>query len=689
VSQDPYRYFRVEARELLERLGQGVLDLEKGASPPELVPGLLRLAHTLKGAARVVKQREIAELAHSLEDGLASVRESTAAAERAAIDALLKLLDEIAGRLQLLALPADPEGGATPRPRPDDPARTVRADLAEMEGLLQRIGEVSIQIGSLKTDAARAERARHLADLLVRQLGDPPSGGVLRPAHDELSPTSTKSRSLAEELRGLLAGLERGLNGSLQQVEREMRQVRDAAEQLRLVPANVLYAGLERTVRDAAQALGKRVRFEASGGEVRLDAHVLDGVQGALVQLVRNAVAHGIESEGERETEGKPPVGCVLLQVVRRGNRVTFRCQDDGRGVDLEAIRRVARSKGLIPHPSETDRPEQLLELLLKGGLSTSGEVSEVSGRGIGLDVVREAAARLSGSVSVATEPGRGTRIELSVPVSLSSLEALLLEAAGVTVAIPLSAVRATRRVTAAEMIGSSGRNSLLHDGKVIPFALLSQQIRKSQPPSANGRSWSAAIVDGGRGCAAVGADRLLGTADLVLRPLPALAPADPLVAGVSLDAEGNPQIVLDPEELVAAAQRQQFPVSAKLATPRLPLLVVDDSLTTRMLEQSILESAGYEVDLAVSGEEALSKARNRRYGLFLVDVEMPGMDGFTFIDRARTDPGLREVPAILVTSRNSSEDRRRGEEVGARAYIVKSEFDQTRLVEIIRNLAG
>jgi two-component system chemotaxis sensor kinase CheA len=156
-----------------------------------------------------------------------------------------------------------------------------------------------------------------------------------------------------------------------------------------------------------------------------------------------------------------------------------------------------------------------------------------------------------------------------------------------------------------------------------------------------------------------------------------------------ALDAEGNPQIVLDPEELVAAAQRQHSPVSAKPATPRLPLLVVDDSLTTRMLEQSILESAGYEVDLAVSGEEALTKARNRRYGLFLVDVEMPGMDGFTFIDRARTDPGLREVPAILVTSRNSSEDRRRGEEVGARAYIVKSEFDQTRLVEIIRNLAG
>ena len=213
----------------------------------------------------------------------------------------------------------------------------------------------------------------------------------------------------------------------------------------------------------------------------------------------------------------------------------------------------------------------------------------------------------------------------------------------------------------------------------------LSRLLDNAAPPSPR-RHGSVVIVESAGALAAVGVDRLLAPARLVLRPLPELAPASPLVAGASLDVEGNPQLVLDAEALVLAAQHagaQTRPAEAA----RIPVLVVDDSLTTRMLEQSILESAGYAVHAATSGEEALEQARRQRYALFLVDVEMPGMDGFTFIERTRADPALRDVPAMLITSRSSAQDRQRGRDVGAQAYVVKSEFAQSAFLEQVRQL--
>jgi len=225
----------------------------------------------------------------------------------------------------------------------------------------------------------------------------------------------------------------------------------------------------------------------------------------------------------------------------------------------------------------------------------------------------------------------------------------------------------------------------MIHDGQVIPYVTLSRLLHGAAP-SQSGRFESAVIVEGADGLAAIGVDRLFGTANVVLRPLPELAPATGVVAGVSLDVEGSPQIVLDPDGLVSEAQRAgTLPHTPR--PPRIPVLVIDDSLTTRMLETSILESAGYMVHAAASAEDGLEQARRQRYALYLVDVEMPGMDGFTFIEQARADPALREVPAILVTSRSSAEDRRRGEQVGARGYIVKSEFAQAEFLRQVRQL--
>ncbi len=473
---------------------------------------------------------------------------------------------------------------------------------------------------------------------------------------------------------------------------RELAQVRDAANALRLLPASTIFPPLERAVRDAAHASGKKVVFRTSGGQQRLDAHVLDALRSALLHLVRNAVAHGIEAEAQRTTGGKPAAGHIQLTVERRGSEVAFVCRDDGGGIDVEAVRRAATQAGLLaPAQAAGASPQALFGLLLRGGLTTARHLTEVSGRGVGLDVARETVAGVGGEVVIASEAGRGTSIELRVPISLSSITTLLVDAGGTTAAVPLDAVRRTLRLADADIARSPANDTIVYDGNVIPFVPLARALRThgaSRPTQERAR-WSAVVLQAGSALAAVGVDRLLGTASVVVKPLPVHAAVEPIVMGAALDAEGNPQVVLDPATLVAVVQKEHGAAREEDPAPKLPVLVIDDSLTTRMLEQSILESAGYEVELATSAEEGLAKARERRYAAFVVDVEMPGMDGFEFVETTRADPKLREVPAILVTSRNAPEDRRRGEDAGARAYVVKGEFDQAFLLQTIRALVG
>jgi two-component system chemotaxis sensor kinase CheA len=407
-----------------------------------------------------------------------------------------------------------------------------------------------------------------------------------------------------------------------------------------------------------------------------------------LVQAVRNAVAHGIESELEREIAGKPVEGRVSVDVRRHGHRAVIVCRDDGRGVDLDAVRRAMGRKGVLSAAAAELSDDELLRVLLKGGITTSGAVTQLAGRGIGLDVIREAAGRFRGEVSIRTDQGLGTSVEIIVPISLAVVDALIVESGGRVMSIPMDAVKRTLRIAVGDLAETAQGASIEYEGKVIPFAPLERTLQRGAQTKDAARSWSAVVIAGVNALAAVGVDRLCGTQNLVVRPLPDFTPSDPIVAGASLDAEGHPQLVLDAEALVEHVRRAA-PAAAAASSPAAPILVIDDSLTTRMLEQSILESAGYEVELAVSGEEALELARKCRYALFLVDVEMPGMDGFTFIERTQADPSLREIPAILVTSRASSEDRRRGRTVGAKAYIVKGEFDQTELLEKIRLLVG
>jgi two-component system chemotaxis sensor kinase CheA len=700
MPPDPYKYFRVEAVELMEQLGKGFLELEKSGATPELIQRLLRVAHTLKGAARVVKQPAMAEHAHAIEEVLQPYRDKTESLPREPIEALLQLVDQIGRGIAALspvpvAAPAAPavaaaageaEAGPPSAPRVplEDELRTVRADIAEMDELLQGVAETHAQLGAVGKLASAVERARHLGDLLVEQLQ---RAGGRELGRTSLGPAD-KVLSVATELASIVGQLERQLLRTVEQTQRELGMVRSLAEQLRLVRAGVIFTSLERTARDAAQLLGKRVKLETRGGDVRLDAHVLEAVRAALVQLIRNAVAHGVEAPADRVAQGKAEAGRVVVEIARRGRRVVFRCKDDGRGIDLEGVRHKLERRGLSRGELERLGEQQLFAKLLEGGISTSASVTEVSGRGIGLDIVREAAARLGGEVLISTASGRGATFELLVPLSVASLDVLLVEAGGVSAAIPLDSLRRTVRVGSEEVSSSPAGEAILHDGRAIPLVPLARALRREAVGSEPRAVRSAIVVESDDGAAALSIDRLLGTATVVLRPLPDYAPADAIVAGASVDADGNPQLVLDPDGLVQAA-RQSAPGAARARSEQLPILVIDDSMTTRMLEQSILESAGYEVDTASSAEDGLASAGRKRYALFLVDVEMPGMDGFTFIETIRRDPELKDIPAILVTSLSEPAHRQRGHDVGAQGYVVKSEFDQADLLTRIRRLVG
>jgi len=676
MARDPYQYFRVEARDILDQLSKGALELDSGTVAPEQIARMLRLAHTLKGAARVVKQREIADHAHEIEDALAPFRDQAAADSCLEVKKILQALDQIALRMGSL----DPQPQSEMAPVAVVPLETIRTNADEVDVLLDGLTEASVQLAALRRGIEPLQRARRLTQIADEHLATPRA--------ERPNGSAPKLFATIAELRHLVEGIERGVSDGIEQVDRELIQVREAAERLRLLPASFMFVSLERAAHDAGQGVGKRIVVVTSGGDVRLDAQVFGPVQSALVQAVRNAVAHGIEAEAQRKVAGKSAEGRLWIEVRRRGHHAVFVCRDDGRGVDLEAVRRAVQRKGLLSTDAKDLSTEELLQLLLDGGISTSGDVTQISGRGVGLDVVREAVSRLRGQVSIRTDKGLGTTLEIVVPVSLSAVDALIVETGGRAVAIPLDAVKRTLRIGADDLARSGQGASIMFEGRAIPFAPLERAFRQTVRGTDGPRSWSAVIVEGANALAAVGVERLRGTQNLILRQLPKLTPSNPIVAGASMDAEGHPQLVLDPDGIVEHACRSE-PTVAAAPRRRAPILVIDDSLTTRMLEQSILESAGYEVDLATSGEDGLEQARKRRYELFLVDVEMPGMDGFTFIERTQADSILREVPAVLVTSRAAPEDRQRGHSVGARGYIVKGEFDQTELLGKIRSLVA
>jgi two-component system chemotaxis sensor kinase CheA len=440
------------------------------------------------------------------------------------------------------------------------------------------------------------------------------------------------------------------------------------------VPVERLFNMLERTALDAALSLGKEVSVTMTGGAHRIDGDVLELLRTGLLHVVRNSVVHGIESPAERGAMGKARIGHIHLAVAELESDVLLSCDDDGGGVNLTAAR--ARL-GLRPDTEE----REVLQALLVGGASTAGQLSELSGRGVGLDVMRDVSERLGGQLELANRASGGLSVRLRFPARLRLLQGIELQSGDLRVLVPLDQISGALQLDTDERLLQAQRGELGHDGVTLATASLGQALGLSDLA---GSERVGMIVAGSDGPVVLLAQRLGEVRQGLLRPLPPHAQASALVAGLVLDPFGLPQLVLNCKHVTTKGLAPARTTARRQAAR---VLVVDDSLTTRMLEQSILEANGYRVDLASSAEEGLARAAQERFDLFLVDVEMPGMDGFDFIARTQADETLRGVPAVLVSSRSGAADFARGAAVGARGYVVKHQFDQHEFLSLIQRL--
>jgi two-component system chemotaxis sensor kinase CheA len=462
----------------------------------------------------------------------------------------------------------------------------------------------------------------------------------------------------------------------------------DEVRRVRMIPFTEACQGLERMAHDLAQAGGKEVELVLEGGNVELDRSVLEGLKDPLRHLVRNAVDHGAEPAEQRRAQGKPPRARVTVAAVLRGAQVEVVVADDGRGLDLEALRRQVRKQGL-PEPAD-DR--ELARLIFLPGLSTSPLITDVSGRGVGLDVVKSRVEALHGTVDLAFAPGGGTRFTLAVPLTLTTLRALMIGVAGQTFAFVGTNVQKLLRVGPGEFRSVEGREMLALGGAPLPVASLAEVLGLPgrDAPTAQAKVPVLIVAAGDRRMAFV-VDELLAEQEIVVKNLGARLRRVPHVAGATILPSGRIALVLNAANLVrsalARAPGRALAASAGPAPAKKRVLIVEDSVTTRTLEKTILEAAGYEVAVAADGADGWRLLQERGADLLVADIEMPRMDGFALTEAVRASKRFRDLPVVLVTARESEQDKARGIEVGANAYLVKSAFDQRNLLETIAQL--
>jgi two-component system chemotaxis sensor kinase CheA len=561
----------------------------------------------------------------------------------------------------------------------------VRIAAEKLDRLMTYSGEMLIarrRIGARRGDAselraavtALRDGAQRLDRLLRRQASRTVTAALER---------------LREDVRTVDRGVDRmsfNLRADHHLLEQTASNLDDEVRRSRMLPFAEVAEGLERAARDAARAVNKEIEFVATGTTVEIDRSVLSQLGDPLLHLVRNAIDHGIEPPAVREQAGKPRPGRVALRVETRGAGVEVVVEDDGRGIDLEAVQGQAHRRR-IPVPGD---PDAIARLVFAPGLSTAGAVTELSGRGVGLDVVRHQVERLHGSIDVVSTPGRGTRFVVLLPVTLTTLRALLARVAGRTYALPSVNLVRLARIKLDALGWIEGRPVLLGMGPPIPVAELADVLGIRHTARTAADKISLAVVEIGERRLALIVDELVAEHEVVAKGMGPRLRRVRHFTGATVLPTGEIALILSMPELVATgiALRTGLSVAAagsKTAARR--VLIADDSVTTRTLEKTVLEAAGYEVITASDGAEAWHLLSERGADLVISDVEMPRMDGFTLTETVRGSRRFRDLPVILLTALDNERDRARGLEVGADAYLVKSAFDQTVLLRTLEQL--
>jgi two-component system chemotaxis sensor kinase CheA len=598
---------------------------------------------------------------------------------------------------------------AAPRSATADPSGVVRVRGSKLDSLLAQSGELLVarrrlearrdQITTLQEFAARWRAEWRLLDKALlkrsRKLRNGDDAQLPAKANGHLVLSARAERVLLqnhEHLRRLERDLEHLALSSADDrraIERAAVPLEEQVRQVRMLPFLDACEGLYRVVRDLAGVQGKEVELVVENGETELDRSLLDALRDPLVHLVRNAIDHGIELPHVRERAGKPLRARITVAAAVRGAWVEIVVRDDGRGLDVAAISEHARKKGLaVP-----DDPSAVARLIFTAGFSTARMITEVSGRGVGLDVVKTQVEQWRGDADVTFEPGQGTCFTLTLPLTLTTIRALLVVAAGQTFAIPSAQVERLVRIGADSLRTIEGREVVLLGKTPVPIGSLSKLFGLPARPHGSSQKSATVVLCVAGQLAAVVVDDLVTEQEVVLKSLGARLKRMKYVSGATILPSGRIAPVLTPSELVRdvvaePAATSIVPAATASGQPTAKrLILADDSVTTRTLEKSILEAAGYEVITAVDGSDAWHLLQDRGADLVVSDVEMPKMDGFSLTETIRGSKRFKDVPVVLVTALETERDRARGLQAGADAYLPKSTFDQKALLDTIRQL--
>ncbi|PXW86434.1 two-component system chemotaxis sensor kinase CheA [Nitrosomonas sp. Nm84] len=475
-------------------------------------------------------------------------------------------------------------------------------------------------------------------------------------------------------------------------------RLQDQVRALYLVPVATQLQPMARLVRDVAHELEKKVNFEIIGGDIEMDRPILEGIKDPLIHLLRNAIDHGIESPQQRRAKDKPEIGRLTVVVNRKNDRVLMTINDDGAGIDVDTVARYAvRKKILTQHEIAVLSKAEIIQLIFRPGFSSKEIVTDISGRGVGLDVVLTSIRHLKGRITVDTVEGKGTTFALSLPLTLSADRGLLVRVSGSVFAIPIAAIERVMEIRQDDLVEIGGSQAILIENKAISIRDLSAVLEIGQFRYGMSERLPLVVISKGWQRVALLVEEIISEREIVIKRLKPPLKSVRNVMGATFVGSSDVIVVLNPDDLVISALRlgsaaqlsvqEQTTVEKEVHASH--ILVVDDSITIRTFEKTLLEACGYQVTVAVNGKAAWNLLQRQNFDLIITDIEMPLMNGFELSERIKRSEKFRNIPIVIVSSLSSEVEKRRGIEVGANAYIVKNQFESKVLLDVIQQLIG
>jgi two-component system chemotaxis sensor kinase CheA len=692
--------FKGEAAEHRAAMLAGLLELEKGASGEkrnsEIIEQIFREAHSLKGAARAVDIRGIEQLCQSVEAIFSALKQEHRLVGKTMFKVLYQALDLIAALTDGAApTPAEElddvltllaaQGKATPDVTAEDspgigPSRRAPISMSETVRVsAARMGSIFLQAEEMLS--VKQAMARHAGDL-----------GELQSLQQSWTKEWANAGPFKQKLDAMCADAAQDSLHTSERVDRLLTEIRTAF----MLPISSLLELFPRMVRDLAAAEGKEVTWEVRGEDTQIDRRVLEEIKDPLIHIVRNSISHGIEAPAEREKRGKPRAGSVVIRVERADNdKVELTVSDDGAGIDLAKVKTVAVARGFLGAADAAALDaHDALGLIFLSELSTSPLITDISGRGLGLAIAREKIEGVGGQLSVETALGKGTTFLVQIPLSLATFRGVMVRSRGQTFVIPTVSVDQVLRVNPSMIVFHENQESIEINGRAVSLVNLADVLGLSAAAEAEsgGERLPAIVllVSGTR--VAFRIDEVMGELEVLVKNLGRQLARVRNISGATVLATGDVVPVINPSDLMksvslaaASAPGRDESKSREETPPK--ILLAEDSVTSRMLLKSILESAGYHVQTAVDGVEAFAALRVGEFDLLVSDIDMPRMNGFTLCEKVRGNARTADLPIVLVTSLDSREDREKGIEAGANAYLAKSSFDQSNLLQVVKRL--